>query len=181
MKKENDANGKSNASDCRPCAMLGAGNLAASLWKFGDEETGWRYRFNIFRMSRANGRVSHRLLPQDVADLAKLAQTLAFALSEEECLDRELRDDLGCLFTCLADVLPSTPDTASRHPRVSDAVVTLLRTVLCRFVHTEEQHFGANPFADHSYRLMLLIDRWLEGVIPPEGAALPDVDFDVSA
>ena len=88
----------------------GAGNLAASLWKFGDEESGWRYRFNIFRMARANGRVSHRLLPHDVADLAKLAQTLAFALSEEECLDRELRDDLRCLFACLSDVFPSALD-----------------------------------------------------------------------
>jgi hypothetical protein len=178
MKKENDANGKSNASDSRPCAMLGAGNLAASLWKFGDEESGWRYRFNIFRMSKANGRVSHRLLPHDVADLAKLAQTLAFALSEEECLDRELRDDLGCLFACLDEVLPSALENVSRHPRLSDATVTLLRTILRRYVDTEECHFGENPFADHIYRKLLLIDRWLEGVISPERAVLPDVDFD---
>jgi hypothetical protein len=178
MKQENDANGKAIASDSRPCAMLGAGNLAASLWKFGDEENGWRYRFNIFRMTRANGRVSHRFLPQDVADLAKLAQTLAFALSEEECLDRELRDDLGCLFACLNDVLPSALDNVSRHPRLSDAAVTLLRAILSRYIYTEEQHFGANPLADHSYRLLLLVDRWLEGVISPERVALPDVDFD---
>ena len=91
MKEDKDANDESGVSDSRPCAMLGAGQLTASLWKLGDETSGWRYRFNIFRMTRANGRVSQRFLPEDVVDLVKLAQTLAFALSEEECLDRKLR------------------------------------------------------------------------------------------
>ena len=104
MKTTNDAKGKLKASEGKPCAMLGAGSLAASLNKYGDEQGGWRYRFNIFRMSKASGRVSHKLSPRDMPDLVRLAQLLAFTLSEEDGLDSSLRDDLGCLFACLGEV-----------------------------------------------------------------------------
>ena len=178
MKQQNDANPTPKASENKPYAMLGAGNLTASLWKTGDHESGWRYRFNIFRMSKNNGRVSQRLSPHDVADLAKLAQLLAFALSEDGCLDSELHDDLSCLFACLDQVLPHARENVSRPPQLSDAVVSAIRSILRVNFDTDGRHFGANPFADHVYRKLLLIDRWLEGVISPKSAVLPDVDFD---
>ena len=177
MKKQKDANEKPKASDFRTCAMLGAGNLAASLSRSGDEQSGWRYRFNIFRMSKTNGRVSHRLLPRDVPDLARLTQLLAFTLSQEEGLSQELRDDLGCLFACLDEVLSAPRENVDRHPKLSGAVVSLLWSVLRQYVDTDERHFAVNPFADHIYRRLLLIDRWLKGVISPESVVLPDLDL----
>ena len=40
-------NENQNASGQGPCAMLGAGNLAAALRRSKDGRGGWRYRFNI--------------------------------------------------------------------------------------------------------------------------------------
>jgi hypothetical protein len=116
MHNNNNATRKPNASDSKPHAMLGAGNLTAALWKTGDPRSGWRYRFNVFRMHHASGRVSQRLGPGDVPDLVKLAQLLALTLSEEEDLDAELRDDLGCLFACLDDLFSPGRNEERHHP-----------------------------------------------------------------
>jgi len=174
-KKDQPSNG--SVKEEKPYTMLGAGNLTAALWKYGDKRSGWHYRFNVFRMGNRDGRVSQRFLPRDVADLAKLAQVLAFALTDDGCLDQELRDDLSCLSACLDQVLPEPCENVSRHPHLCDAVVTLLRSVLDLNFHSDERHFGANPIADHVYRKLLLIDRWLEGVISPENAVLPELDL----
>ena len=35
----------------KPYTMLGAGQLVSTIWKDGDEQSGWSYRFNVYRMS----------------------------------------------------------------------------------------------------------------------------------
>jgi hypothetical protein len=118
MKTESDANVIPDASDKKPYAMLGAGKLTATLWKSGDERSGWHYRFNIFRMSKTSGRVSQNFKPHDLPDLAKLARLLAFTISDDGCLCQELCDALFCLAACLenvpssnrgSDILMTTP------------------------------------------------------------------------
>ena len=177
MKTETDANVKSERSQEKPYAMLGAGDLTASLWKSGDERSGWHYYFNIYRTSSRNGHVSQLFSPKDVVDLVKLAQVLAFALSDDGCLDTETRDDLACLSGCLDDVLPRKCDAVDRPPRTSARVVAVLRKIIEWHLATDERHFAAHPYADHAYRLMLFVDRWLDGVELSQNEPVVDVDM----
>ncbi len=93
-----------------PYMMLGAGQLCAAVCKEGDELGGWQYRFNVFRMDANSGSVEQRFAPQDITDLVKLARVLAYAIADDGCLSRELRDDLHRLSTCLDDVLSTNRD-----------------------------------------------------------------------
>jgi len=106
MKTRTDASVVSEASDNKPHAMLGAGRLTASIWKSPDQHGGWQCRFNIFRMTRRNGRVTQQFAPRDLPDLARLVQLLAFTLSDDGLLGSDPHDDLSCLAACLDDVLP---------------------------------------------------------------------------
>lgn len=81
----------------KPYAMLGAGRLASALWKAGDERCGWRYRFNVYRMSGRSGEVCQLLRPGDVLDLVKLAQVLAAVLVDDGCVSGRERRVLGDL------------------------------------------------------------------------------------
>ena len=81
----------------KPCAMLGTGQLVSNLWKSPDDQGGWTYRFNIYRMSGRNGRVSQLLRPADVQDLVKLCQALAATLANDDCIPAEQQYDLADL------------------------------------------------------------------------------------
>jgi hypothetical protein len=81
----------------KPYEMLGAGQLVSAVWKFGDERAGWAYRFNIYRMSQRNGRVSQLFRPTDVQDLVKLCQVMAVTLSDDGCVPIEQRRLLAAL------------------------------------------------------------------------------------
>jgi hypothetical protein len=88
----------------QPYAMLGAGRLVSSLWKSGDERSGWHYQFNIYRMNQRNGHVSQRFQPADVKDLVKLCQVLASTLADDGCIASDLHAELTGLFTALDSV-----------------------------------------------------------------------------
>lgn len=176
MRPGTDANESRQAAGRKPYAMLGAGRLTATLWKEGNEHAGWQYRFNLFRMSRNSGRVSQRFLPRDVPDLARLAQLLAFTLSDDGCLDSELRDDLSCLAACLDQVLPSTAGSGRPRPRPWGAVERAIREVLDYLLDDEKEHFAQSPSPGHIYRQLLLLDRWLSGVEGTESLRLDRVD-----
>lgn len=90
--------------DTRPYAMVGAGRQTSAIWKTGDQQSGWRYRFNLFRLS-ARGRVGQRFCPADVLSLVKLARVLAAALADDNCLPPILRDDLARLAADLDQII----------------------------------------------------------------------------
>lgn len=79
----------------KPYAVLGAGQLVSSLWKTGDEQRGWNYRFNIYRMNDRSGHVSQVFRPRDVQDLVRLCQVLAAALADDGCIPAVQRCDLA--------------------------------------------------------------------------------------
>ena len=81
----------------KPYAMLGTGQLVSNLWKSRDDQGGWTYRFNIYRMSGCNGHVSQLLRPADVQDLVKLCQVLAATLADDGCIPAEEQYDLADL------------------------------------------------------------------------------------
>lgn len=78
----------------KPYAIVGAGRLAASIWKSGNEADGWLYGFNVFRCEASTGEVSQRLEPDDIRHLAKLARVLAQVIADDGCVSSEQRHDL---------------------------------------------------------------------------------------
>jgi hypothetical protein len=96
MKSCNANTSPKRGKNQKPYAMVGAGNLVSKIWKTGDEHSGWRYCFNIFRITR-RGVVDQRFSPGDVVSLMKLTRVLAATLSEDGCLTSALRDELGSL------------------------------------------------------------------------------------
>lgn len=84
-------------SSSKPYAMVGAGSLTACIWKDHAPDSGWTYRFNVFRLEASNGRVTQRLQPGDITDLVKLARVLAQVISDDGCLPGRLRHELQAL------------------------------------------------------------------------------------
>ena len=115
MNSKQDGTSKPEQAD-KPYAMLGAGRLTASIWKSGDERSGWQYHFNVFRTSRGNGHVSQWFAPSDVSSLVKLARLLAFTLADDGCLESGLRDDLIRLAADLHQVELSESARSRRGP-----------------------------------------------------------------
>jgi hypothetical protein len=78
----------------KPMAMVGAGPLTSAIWKSGDEQSGWRYRFNLFRQLSRNGQVSQLFRPADLIHFVKLTQVLAAVLADDGCLTANDRRSL---------------------------------------------------------------------------------------
>lgn len=89
----------------KPFVLVGAGPLSSTVWKTGDEHSGWRYRFNLFRLPAHNGRVSQLFRPSDLVDLAKLLQVLAAVIADDGCLTQTDRRMLTRLNAELDELL----------------------------------------------------------------------------
>lgn len=76
-----------------PYVMLGAGRLVSTLQKRGDRRSGWRYRFNLFRLG-SGGRVGQWLAPRDLIDLMQLTRVLAAELLADGCLTERDQEEL---------------------------------------------------------------------------------------
>lgn len=75
----------------KPMAVVGAGPLTSTVWKSGDEHSGWRYRFNLFVQHSDSGRVSQQFHPADLIHFVKLTQVLAAVLADDGCLTKSDR------------------------------------------------------------------------------------------
>ncbi len=95
----------------RPYAMVGAGDLTASIWKSPESSNEPTYVFNVFRMERGSGQVSQRFVTADVSDFVKLAHVLAATLLDDGCLDDSTRHDLRALVKQLETLLPEEKRT----------------------------------------------------------------------
>lgn len=93
----------------KPYCSLGAGCLSSFLWKIGDNDSGWRYRFNIYRLAAKSGRVSQLFRPADLMHFVKLVQVMASVIADDGCLSsvergvlRRLATELDALLTRVA-------------------------------------------------------------------------------
>lgn len=93
------------ATRTKPMAMIGAGPLTSALWKSGDEHSGFRYRFNLFRQLSGTGHVSQLFRPTDLMHFVKLTRVLAAVLADDGCLKATQRASLRSLATELDEVL----------------------------------------------------------------------------
>ena len=176
MKNTIDANGNGKSVGNKPCAMLGAGNLASMLWRRDGRCDEDALRFNIFQVTEENGQVSQTFGLRHIEDLAELVQVLAYVLSEEDWLKPESRDDLSCLCACLGDVLGADREPPTRQLSPDSAIATAVRTVLRRLWPREAASFAKEPSSQHLYRQLVLVDRWLAGVVVTHCDCLPDLD-----
>ena len=88
----------------KPYAMIGAGRLTSALWKTGNEDAGYCYRFNVFRLG-ANGRTGQRLRPSDLKHFVKLAAVLSATIADDGCLPESEQRELVLLATRLAEII----------------------------------------------------------------------------
>ena len=76
-----------------PLAILGAGDLVSHLQANGLSFQE-RYRFNLFRLNQETGEPICWLRPEDLRDVVKACQVLAFAIADDGWVSDELRQDL---------------------------------------------------------------------------------------
>ena len=157
---ETNMNGNGKAPASKPHAMLGAGQIASSIWKTIDTRGRFAYHFNVFRMSARGGRVTQRFTPADLPDLARMTQLLATVISDEGCLDEGFRDDLSCLAARLDTALPTSRPTVP--PLPPRPLANALRKIV-RHLLDDERCLVPNPSLDHVYHSILLVARWLDG------------------
>ena len=103
---------------CRPYCSLGAGRLTSFLWKTGDANSGWRYRFNLFRLGAKGGRVSQLFLPSDLMHFVKLVQVMASVIADDGCLSAVERGVLRRLASDLDEMLNGAKKPAA-NPRAT--------------------------------------------------------------
>jgi len=105
----------------KPYCSLGAGCLTSFLWKIGDQSSGWRYRFNLFRLAAKGGRVSQLFRPNDLMHFVKLVQVIASVIADDGCLSSVERDVLRRLATELDGVLIRAAQPANARRASSNA------------------------------------------------------------
>ena len=138
-KQDNDAR---DAAITKPYTMVGAGKLASTIWKSGDEYSGWRYRFNIFRMTARDGRVSQQFFPSDVIQLVKLTRVLATVLDDDGCLPLAQRRMLRRMAFFLDDFLRSSEENAVPTVQEVDALTRII------------ERLPASATSDHDLRVV---------------------------
>ena len=110
------ANHKSmERNDPRPMEIVGAGPLISTIWKLGDEHTGWRYRFNLTRQTSDRGDFTNLFQPGDLVNFIKLMQVLAAVIADDGCLSQAERTTLKNLSMQLDDLLKGETDKTDEH------------------------------------------------------------------
>lgn len=176
MTNRNDKHRKNSKVTNRPYCLVGASRLSAALWKDGDEQGGFRYRFNIFRMLASSGRVSQLFDPEDVISLAKLAHVMALALIDDGCIHADLRRQLQQLVVRLdvslameahpaknISVVPITPETLSA-----------IQHVACYYRRTEEDDYEGDLDVSLLLSNLEVVNAWLQALgFEPGSTNLP--------
>ena len=101
--------------DPRPMEIVGAGPLLSTIWKLGDEHTGWRYRFNLTRQTSDRRVFTDLFQPQDLVQFIKLIQVLAAVIADDGCLNQAEQTTLKTLATQLDDLLTGATVEADEH------------------------------------------------------------------
>ena len=99
----------------KPYCSVGAGQLTSFVWKTGGVDAGWRYRFNIFRLSSRGGYVTQMFAPSDLFHFVKLTQVLAAVLADDGCLAPVDRGVLIRLAANLDELLTNTNTQPTNH------------------------------------------------------------------
>ncbi len=94
----------------KPMMHVGAGPLTSAIWKLGDEESGWRYRFNVVRQSVPSECVTDLFQPMDFIHFVRLIQVLVAEIANDGCLTHDERLMLRTLAQRLDEFLGRASD-----------------------------------------------------------------------
>ena len=94
----------------KPMMLVGAEHLTSAVWKLGDEESGWRYRFNVARQLVASECVTDLFQPMDLIHFVKLVQVLAAEIANDGCLTHDESMMLKNLLRQLDEILGGATD-----------------------------------------------------------------------
>ena len=78
----------------QPYFVAGAGELVSHVHRQGAELNSLQYRFNIFRIDETRN-VSNWLRPDDLRDIVKACQVLAFSIADDGWVEDSLREQLA--------------------------------------------------------------------------------------
>ena len=95
--------------------IVGAGPLLSTIWKLGDEHSGWRYRFNLTRQTSDRRVFTDLFRPLDLVNFIKLIQVLAAVIADDGCLTQADRTTLKNLATQLDDLLNGATVETDEH------------------------------------------------------------------
>ena len=73
----------------QPYAVIGAGDLVSHVHRDANETDGLAYRFNLFRLTHSS-EVTHSFRPDDLRDVVKACQVLAFSIADDGWLPKSL-------------------------------------------------------------------------------------------
>ena len=99
----------------RSMEIVGAGPLLSTIWKLGDEHTGWRYRFNLTRQTPNKSVFTDLFQPLDLVNFIKLIQVLATVIADDGCLNQAERTTLKSIAQQLDDLLKGAAVEADEH------------------------------------------------------------------
>lgn len=113
---QNDSNSRTSHPGIvrKPYCSVGAGQITSFIWKTGDRDAGWRYCFNLFRLSVSGGKVSQLFKPSDLMSLVKLIQVAASVIADDGCLEQKERTELRRLANDLDELLETRRAMAMR-------------------------------------------------------------------
>lgn len=123
------ANSKLTQEPCcsKPTMLVGAGPLTSAIWRLGNAESGWRYRFNVVRQSVPSQCVTDLFQPMDLIHFVRLNQVLAAEISNDGCLThdehvmlRTLAQRLDEFLGCAADKTERETNSNSRNNSQDD-------------------------------------------------------------
>lgn len=80
----------------QPRMIIGAGQLVSHVYLSDQDESDSAYEFNLFRLSTVS-EVTHAFRPQDLRDIVKACQVLAFSIADDGWLSDSLREELNGL------------------------------------------------------------------------------------
>lgn len=70
------------ATSKKPHLIVGAGELISHVQRLDSKADGLQYQLNLFRIC-GNGEASHWLRPEDLRDIVKTCQVLAFSIADD--------------------------------------------------------------------------------------------------
>ena len=166
MANRNDKHRRNSRMKNRPYCIVGADRLSAAIWKYGDEEGGFRYQFNIFRMLAAHGRVSQLFGPEDVVCLAKLAHILAVALLDDGCIDADTKGSLRRLSVRLDTALTGEGDHEHRLELVpiDESVMSAIQYMSNYHSYIDKEGFEDSVDAAYLMARVEEVQEWLRGL-----------------
>ena len=78
-----------------PMLIVGAGPLISRLWKFGSEESGWRYRFEVHSETADGDYQTDLFQPSDLCHFLQLTHLLATEILCDGCITQADREALS--------------------------------------------------------------------------------------